>query len=465
MQSGADAARFIRGGDGMCGMFVWKDEYFDIRIDKLKKMIQAKGYNGVCFVEHNWRQLKKDINWYERQCRLLNYQQEVIAREIDLKRLRGSNQSPFSPKDLFYLSTHIKKPIEEIKIGDYTEKIKVYEKINKNYHYILSIDPSEGLGQDNNAMVLINPYSLHVAAEWQCPYISQPELCKFVTKFMDKYCRKAMILVENNKGRDLLNRLDETKYRYNVFYDAEKLGSVLTDQLNKYGAKVESEVRKRRAAGMNTGPKNRPLYYAILENWVVDRKQELYSEYLVTDILGLIRKPTGRIEAGPGNHDDMVMAYFMGLYVYYNANNLEDYGIIRGQTEPVDVTDPSYIKDKLKSLIAQLPSEMRKDYEEYGMDIETRDRDNYRKELENARRLSFMTEREMGLVKESEVEEYEEGRIYEDDQERIQQFIDNRLFENQERMNSRLNSYNDSGYGYDDDDSGSSGGFDAWFDD
>ena len=54
--------------------------------------------------------------------------------------------------------------------------------------------------------------------------------------------------------------------------------------------------------------------------------------------------------------------------------------------------------------------------------------------------------------------------MYDDDQERIQQFIDNRLFENQERMNSRLNSYGDSGYGYDDDE-GSDEGFSAWFDD
>lgn len=458
MPSGADASCFINGGktsDGgeIVGMYHWTDKDFDEPIEKLKKKIYSKGYNGVCFIEHTWKQLKKDNAWYEKQCRLLNYQKEVIAREIDLKRLRGSNQSPFSPKDLFYLSTHMKEPIETIKIDgfDLYPKFELYEKLNKSYHYIISVDPSEGLGQDNNAIVVINPYTQLVAAEWECPYMSQPDMCRMLVKFMDKYCRKAMIIVENNKGRDLLNRLAETKYKHNVYYDPDKLGSVMVSMVNEYGAEIENNVRMRKAAGVNTSQKNRPLYYAILEAMVVDEKQKLYSKRLVTSILGLIRKTSGKIEAGPGNHDDMVMAYFMALYVYYNAKNLEDYGIIRGQRAPVDKTDPQYIKEQMKALLAAMPKEMRKDYQDLITPTEDEEKRAYYKEVEQARRLNLIRDKELGDCTAEEVEELGYGgSMYDDDSETIQNFIDEKIYENTHRHNQYqdpYNGYQGGGYG------------------
>jgi len=92
-------------------MLVWKDEYLDMDINKFKSILDNKLlYNGIVFIEHYWKQLKKTMDWYELQCRALNYDQTAIAREIDLKRIRGNSNSPFSQKDLYFLEHNVKEP-------------------------------------------------------------------------------------------------------------------------------------------------------------------------------------------------------------------------------------------------------------------------------------------------------------------------------------------------------------------
>ena len=345
-------------------MLKWTDKMFDQPIDQIKKIINSPAYNRMIFIEHSWQQLKKSVEWYETQCSLVSYNLEVIMREIDLKRIHGSSNSPFKRNDLLYLMNHKKEPIEQVDYSKNLCYINIYEKLRLNKVYILTIDPSEGLAQDNNSFTLINPSTQVPVAEFKSPYISQPDLCTLCCKFLDEYCPRSMIVIESNKGRELINRFLETKYRYQVYYDDGKLGDKVIEKTDKYGA-LKREAMQRRAYGVWTGS-NRSQYYAILENIMEERKDILLTQYLVEDVCGLIRKPNGRVEAGPNNHDDNIMSYLIGMFVYLFApyEKLAQYGIHRGASDNINdydengnITEEGTMK-KLLELYPSLPESM-----------------------------------------------------------------------------------------------------------
>jgi hypothetical protein len=362
-RDGQSAEEFIKGNSetGARGMLVWNDSMFDMDIRKLYNVVHSpKSYNGIVFVEHTWKQLKKSYEWYEKACEGVRYNPEVIAREINLQRLRGTSKSPFKRTDIMYLINNVLEAKETVDYSDNLSPIRIYDKINKRTPYLLVVDPAEGLSGDNMAMTLINPYTEKPIAEFESPYITQPKMSKMIVKFMDNYCPKSVIVVENNKGRELLHNLLETKYASNVWFDTDKLGNKESIDKN------EPDTSGEKALGFNTNTKTRPILYGILENMVSEEPDKLNSKLLVDAICALERTRTGRIEAAQGKHDDMVMAYLIGICVRRMSTNLEDYGIVPGNIDPADkIGKPKTTQEvlaKLKELAELLPENMRKQF-------------------------------------------------------------------------------------------------------
>lgn len=367
-------------------MLKWKDEYYDTPITKLRAILDNKNYLPIVYVEHTWKMLRKSLKWYEELCKLSGYAADVIAREIDLQRINSSANSPFNQADLYYVTTHKIDPIEEIDLTDFLAPILVYETLIKKYHYILSIDPSEGLSRDNIAMTLVNPYTLKVAAEFQCNYMSPPDFADMIIKFMDKFCPRSMIIVENNKGWELLRIFQKSKYHSQLYYDADKIGQKIVESSDKYGA-LRQAAADQRALGFNTSRSTRPLLYSIIEEWMISKKDLLYSKYVVEDIAGLVRGPTGKIEAGSEGHDDNIMSYLIALYIYYNATNLEEFGIFRGEVEPPrDGSETKeMIMNKINQLLGKLPEKYKGAFDQHKERDENKESWDYQKKLESER--------------------------------------------------------------------------------
>lgn len=382
-RDGQSAEEFIKGNaeTGARGMLKWDDSMFDMDIHKLYNTVHsAKSYNGIVFVEHTWKQLKKSYAWYEKACEGVRYNPEVIAREINLQRLRGTSRSPFKRTDIMYLISNVLEAKDSVDYSDNLSPIKIYDKINKRTPYLLVVDPAEGLSGDNMAMTLINPYTEKPIAEFETPYITQPKMAKMIVKFMDNYCPRAVIVVENNKGRELLHLLLESKYSANVWFDTDKLGNKESIDKN------EPDTSGEKALGFNTNTKTRPILYGILENMVSEEPDKLNTKLLVDAICSLERTRTGRIEAASGKHDDMVMAYLIGICVRRMSSNLEDYGIVPGNIDPLEkINKPKTTQEivaKLKELAELLPPEMRKQFMvQDKADIEA---DKYKKDLQIA---------------------------------------------------------------------------------
>lgn len=353
-RDGQTADEFIRGGEGSKPMLVWRDSMLDLPINKLREMVESKSYNGIVFVEHSWKQLKKSEEWYEKACRGVRYNAEQIAREINLKRLRGTSKSPFKRTDIMTMINNVDQPISTVDYSDNGCPIYFYENLDRRTRYILSVDPAEGLSGDNMAMVLINPYNEHIAAEFKSPYIHQGKMAKLVIRFMNRYCPKSLIVVENNRGRELLHALQDSVYASQLWYDSEKLES-------KEMVNDTYESQAQRALGFNTNTKSRPLLYNLLDTMVAEETEKINGKFVVDDICALEKNPvTGRIAAAQGKHDDMCMAYIIGLFVLRNSDLME-WGIYRGMTPPKDQTTetPKEKANKLAELASMLPENIR----------------------------------------------------------------------------------------------------------
>ena len=309
------------------------------------------------------------MDWYKMQCSLVSFNEEVIMREIDLQRIHGSDLSPFKRSDVMYLLQHVQKPIQEIDLSKNLCPFKIYERLKRSTPYMCCIDPAEGLAGDNTAVTFINPYTLKPAVEFKSPYISQPDMCDILCQFMDRFCPKCMIIIESNRGVEMINCFLKTNYQYQLYYDDNKLNKAHEEMHDKFG-RLKRQAYERRAYGITTG-RNRDEYIRVLETLVVERKDILISEYLVDDIAGLIRKPPhGRVEAGPGKHDDNVMSFLFGIYLYnvLPPEKLEEYGIVRGAQDYSDdytTSEPSgkhqtpiQQLQRLKEMLPGLPKEM-----------------------------------------------------------------------------------------------------------
>ena len=93
-----------------------------------------------------------------------------------------------------------KKPIDELWLLEYY-KFDVYKILNRNTPYLVGIDCSTGTNGDNNAITIINPYTLEPDAEFECSYIGETQY-ELLIKELSKVIPKAVIIIERNSVGD-----------------------------------------------------------------------------------------------------------------------------------------------------------------------------------------------------------------------------------------------------------------------
>lgn len=380
----------------------WEDKYLDMPINKLNGIIHGNKRNGFVYVEHTWKQLKKTEKWYERQCELVGYDENTIAREIDLKRISGNELNPLKKEQQAYISSNTIDPIDRVDYSDNLCPFYIYEKLHRDYPYLLIVDPAEGLGadHDNNAVIVLNPYTLRTVIEYKSPYVSQPNLFKMLDKLMIDHIPKACVIIEANKGRELINLFIASAWNFNLWYDEDKLNSKIVEVSNEYG-EAQKAAHQRKAFGFDTSNKTRPKLFSTLEVLAEEQIDTLCTQFVAKDALGLIKKPTGRIEAGKGEHDDCIMAKLIGHFVYNNASNLEEFGIVKGRTEPVDENRPKTEEENLaalRELLPGLPQTIRDLFVAHGGKDPVNEANKYYRGIESERRAREIAQSPTGDI-------------------------------------------------------------------
>lgn len=273
-----------------------------------------------------------------------------------LQRLHGSSLSPYDQEAIDYIVSTKRKPIDTIYLNDYY-RFDIYEELNPRTPYIVGIDCSTGTNSDNNAMTILDPFTIKPVAEFKCSYIGETKFEKLIIALVDLLPRAVICIERNSVGDGIIDHLLESRIAQNLYYDKAK---DLVEEENKSNQTYESMLKKQAGLktyyGVYTGTQSRDDMFAILARHINEYPDNFITENIITDIANLVRTRSGKIAAAEGKHDDSIMSYLIALYVRYHGNNLPLFGIYLGASNEelnnkgikhADEINPSLVDKKL----------------------------------------------------------------------------------------------------------------------
>lgn len=328
----------------------WSEKLYDYNEDELYKFAHAEGFNGIVYIEYSWQQLGLTKEWFRKLADEIG-DPITARRELLLQRIHGSSNSPYSQADLQYILECGHKPIdggELILLGLF--QFKIYEKLDKRIPYIVACDCATGTLGDNDAITIINPYSEPVpqpVAEFECGYISETRYAALIRNLVMEYIPRACVVIERNHvGSAIIDILMNTEISGNVYFDKAK---DLVEEEMKHLEGIENILKKQATAkryyGVYTEGKSREQMFAILDRHVYEYKQYFIGQNIIRDLGKLVRLPSGKVAAVGDDHDDSIMSYLIGLYVWYHGNNLHAFGIEKGSKDISAQNEGMYIPD------------------------------------------------------------------------------------------------------------------------
>ena len=312
----------------------WTERLYDMSMEEIEKFLESQGEdcNKILYIEYSYIQIGKTEKWLKEISAKIG-DPLVVRREILLQRLHGSSASPFAQEDIEYIVETEQKPIDELWLLDYY-KFDIYRKLDRSIPYIAGIDCATGTNQDNNAITLINPYTLCPDAEFECSYIGETMYENLIKELVKVLPRVVLCIERNSMGDGIIDHLLHSPIASRLYFDKSRalLGAEM-----KSNETVESMLKKQTQMktyyGVYTSSTSRDTMMSILARHVNEYKEKFVTHNVIRDLSRLVRTSSGKVAAGPGFHDDSIMSYLIALYVYYHGNNLEVFGIRRGMME------------------------------------------------------------------------------------------------------------------------------------
>lgn len=170
----------------------------------------------------------------------------------------------------------------------------VWEKPLKGFRYSLGVDSSEGLGQDNAVIQVLNTTTGMQAAEYATPNIPPDELASYVMQIAKHYNNALVVPEINSSGISLLDHM-KTKY-FNIY----------KREVFDKRAKETKEV-----LGWRTTATTKPLLVNALEEAIREELIAINSKEAINEMRTFVRtSDTGHQGYGAegSNKDDRVIA-------------------------------------------------------------------------------------------------------------------------------------------------------------
>ncbi len=259
------------------------------------------------FVIH-WKDIEEladDPEWYSTQCELFGNDPKKIQQELELKFV-SSKGSFFDEEIIEKLQEQTKdlEPIEKTKYAN-GEIWKFAEPI-KGRSYIIGVDTAPAHGEDKSAVTVWDYETLEQVWEYQ----GKCEVQDYVNiVFLAANVYPGSLVIElNSYGNQVVETLKDKTMPSNLYQEKTKT-----------------------VPGLTTTAKTRPLMIDALYDYISQYPEIVKSRRLALELVGLVSKPSGRVEADTGCHDDLALSAAMAFYVrkydpplLLNASTLND---------------------------------------------------------------------------------------------------------------------------------------------
>lgn len=317
----------------------------------------------MVYIEFNYKQLRKTEEWLEQQ-----YQEAVekntlgeYRRGVLLQRFRGDNSALFLQSDLDYMVANTRQPDYEILLlKKFTLNVFKHKIVNIDLNsdtpyfdmlipYMIGIDIATGSGNDNTAIVIVNPYTLEIVAELKSSYMGTFDLMRIIT-VLAKMIPNALFCPESNSiGKTVIEFVQETNLIGRFFHDPkiDISKNAITKPVENLNDLKQKSI-ERGYIGTYVTAVIRQNMFELLKRYIHDYKELINTPMIVHEICNLVRNKNGKIEAASGEHDDVVMAYNHILYVLNYGNDLMRFGIDKHRCtfEKVNNVLKQYVEEK-----------------------------------------------------------------------------------------------------------------------
>ena len=244
-------------------------------------------------------ELLEDPDWYETTCKLLDYNQQKIDQELELKFL-PSVGSFFDAKVNSKLQDDDYKPIEILKL--FNGEIWKFSDPEPGKFYILGVDTATAYGHDNSTIVIFDYETLEQVWEFRGK-LKVEDFCKIVKLACYQY--QGCVVIENNSvGNQVMESIDSSEYSFMMYKERRKVK----------GSKGQPNGVKL-IPGLSTNSRTRPLMIDSLYTYVNEFTETIKSKRLQLELIGLVEKSSGRVEADEGGYDDLALAASMAYFV------------------------------------------------------------------------------------------------------------------------------------------------------
>jgi hypothetical protein len=237
----------------------------------------------------NIPELKNDPSWYKTQCDLFDNDQRKISQELELKFL--PTEGSFFESDIMEKLQLIEnQPLEILKLFN-GEAWKFSNSI-PGRHYLIGVDTAPEFGEDKSAITVWDYETLEQV--WE--YVTKCKVGDFV-KVVKVACSlyPGTLVVENNSyGNQVAEEMNNSEFSFMLY--KEKRG-------------------EKRIPGLSTNVKTRPLMIDSLYSYISRYPEIIKSKRLALELIGLVTKTSGKVEAEDGAHDDLALATSCCFYV------------------------------------------------------------------------------------------------------------------------------------------------------
>jgi hypothetical protein len=283
---------------------MWKngidsDDIFDESdkfIENADSYVHDMQTNGYVKVEYHWSEDSvKDENWYQQQCRMLNFNQRKINQELDLLFI-GSTLCIFP--DAFLESLKPKKAKYKIDLPHQTKMSLFIEHFNTQDVFLLGVDTAKSITGNYCALELFQYTNFLQVGEMFAKIGSVTKfgqiivaLIEYLLTILDRE-RIILCIERNSMGNQVVEDLEDD------YFDM------------MYHVKGKPENR-----GIYTSPKSKEIMISLVYESFLSYPESIQSVKLIQQLHIIERKVNGSVAAQSKQNDDLFMAAACCAYV------------------------------------------------------------------------------------------------------------------------------------------------------
>lgn len=319
----------------------FNEKVYDFTMDELNQYIAANTDSSFVYIRFTYIQLGKGDDYFRRMCIELKKDWPTIRREVLLEWAVSASNSPFTQQDLEIVKGLVKEPISQI-VLNHNFFMNIYKPMtSRRYPPIIGVDVSGGFEKDSSTIVVIDSKTTELVADFNCNYISPPDLAKCIYELVMSYMPNAIVNIERNGGygASVISILKRSKIKRNLYYEYKDR---VTEE-RPLGYKMGRRTKTVKVYGFDETKQSRALLMEILKQRMQNHKAKFISPLLYNELCTLEVKKNGRIEHASNAHDDTVFGYLLALYVWYEGKDLmEHFGL---EKNTISTDDDETIED------------------------------------------------------------------------------------------------------------------------